>query len=150
MIRLARAHRRGDVGPTKTRKPRVVPIPVEVMAVLKAERDRLEEKRPGLAESGWCFATMDREGRPRLRYQTSMRKALRSWCRAAGLGRSVSPQDLRRSWVDMARQVGLDPTVRRAIVGHSGESVHDRYSTVRAEEAAEGAGRVLRLVSDGG
>lgn len=150
-IHVRRNHRRGKILPTKNNRVRRLPLVPELRPLLKAHRKQLlEEQDPGMAE-GWCFATTTRTGGLiRLRVQSTMRKRLDKWQKAGGLARHVTPQDIRRTWVDLSRQAKVDVVVRHAIVGHSGDDVHGQYSTVRDEEVAEGAQAVVRLVKGGG
>ena len=121
---------------------------------LREHRRRLiADQHPGL-EAGWIFATVPKrgpnKGRARVRYSTSLTKKFKKWSAATNLGRKVSPQDLRRTWVDVSRGAGVDPTTRRGIVGHADEHIHDVYSTVRPAEAQAAGGRMLSLVTSSG
>lgn len=143
---VRRAHYRGTVGPTKNGRPRAYPLVPELLEALRSHRRRLvAEQGPGLAE-GWCFAVTARDGSPALPAPSSWAKALPRWLSAAGVRRRITPHGLRRTWVDLSRLAKVDPTTRRALVGHAGEAVHDRYSTVRQAEAAGAVGAIVALV----
>jgi len=147
VIFVRRAHRRGEVGRPKNGRGRVVPLIEELRDVLRAQRRRLiEEQHPGLGE-GWVFPTTKRRsGALALRLPSSSQKQFKRWSEEAELTTTVGPQMLRRTWVDLSRLSEMDATVRRAIVGHTGERVHDIYSTVRDDEAAACMGRVVALM----
>lgn len=150
IMRIERAHRQGALGPPKNGEPRVLPMPAEVVAVLKEWRSfQMAEQYPGFAD-GWVFATANDAGEVRLRFPSSSAKALRSWGRKAGIGRKVTPHLFRHSWVTLATEAGLDPIVRMALVGHAGLGVHRTYTTVRPALAREGQDKVVQLVTGGG
>ena len=63
IIRVQRAHWKGKVKTTKTKRPRMVAMPKELLAVLDQWRATLVRKQhPGL-QAGWCFPS--RTGGPR-------------------------------------------------------------------------------------
>lgn len=64
-------------------------------------------------------------------------------------GVEATPHDLRRTFVDLLRQAQVDAVVEHAIVGHADEKMRERYSTVRAPEAAQAVAKVLKLVVGG-
>lgn len=149
VIRVVRAHRRGDIGSTKTGRPRVFPLIDEVREAFRAHRRWcLEKQRPGFAE-GWCFATHGRDGGFALRTPSSWGKALPRWLKAIGCRKHITPHGLRYTWVDLSRLAGVDPTTRRALVGHAGDRIHDRYSTVGQQEAARAIGSIVGLTEAG-
>lgn len=147
----------------KGRRTRVAPlvfvlpdgsVDTSLRDALRDHRRRLvSAQHPGLKE-GWVFATVPKhgpnKGKARIRYNTSLTKRFKKWCEATKLGRKVSAHDLRRTWVDVSRGAGVDPTARRAIVGHADEHIHDHYSTVRPAEAQAAGGRMLKLVTSSG
>ena len=92
------------------------------------------------------FATESRDGSVALRKPASITTAMNRWVEEAKLKRHVSPHDLRRTWVDLARQANVDEIVRRTIIGHADGATHELYSTVSASEANEAVGRVYQLL----
>lgn len=149
VLRVARAHWRGHVGETKAGRPRTYPLVPELLEVLREHRRRrMAAQAPGHGE-GWCFAVRRRGGGWGLPAPSSWGKCLPRWCEAAGV-RVVSPHAFRRSWVDLARQSGAHLVVARSLVGHAGDRVHERYSSVATDEQRAVAGAVVRLVRGGG
>lgn len=145
VILVRRAHWRGRVGPTKSGKSRVVPMPQVLWEALQSRRVALlREQDTGLAE-GWVFAVQGRQG-VALAAPSSWAKCLPKWLHACGISRTITPHSFRRTFVDLLRQAGVDQVTRRAIVGHAGEAVHERYSTVGAGEAQQAAEAVLRVI----
>lgn len=148
-ILIRRSHRRGRVGPTKSGRPRVCPLPAELAEALRGHRERLlRAQHPGLAE-GWVFAGVGADGQVTLPAPSHWGKALPRWIRSAGVRTQISPHGLRRTFVDLLRRAGVDGIVEQAIVGHAGETMRAHYSTVRSAEAAGAIAKVVDLVRGG-
>lgn len=58
----------------------------------------------------------------------------------------MGPHGFRRSWATIAETVGVPPRVRRDILGHSPESMTDRYSRSTREEMAKGLEMVRQVI----
>jgi hypothetical protein len=93
------------------------------------------------------FPTIGRDGRGTFRYPSSWAKALPRWCKAVGIDRQVRPSTFRRAFVEMMRRAKVDSVVRHALVGHAGEAIHERYSTVDLEEKRAAVGLALQAVA---
>lgn len=150
VIRVRRAHYRGAVGPTKSGRPRVFPLVAELAEALRRHRRRriraeAKVKRPTGNAAGWCFTVPGRGRSWALPAPSSWAVCLPAWCGAVEVP-VVTPHSFRRSWVDLARQTGAHLMVARSLVGHAGDRVHERYSTVATEEQRAVAGAVLALV----
>jgi integrase len=148
VITVQRAHYRGAVSVPKNGKPRQVPVCFTLKEELKAHRDRLTALRDPGWEAGWCFATVGKrgpnKGKVRLRAPSSVEKPWRRVCEAASV--RATPHDLRRTFVDLLRQAGVDGIVEQAIVGHADDRMRGHYSTVRGTEAARAVDLAVRLV----
>ena len=148
VLRVRRAHWRGKVGETKSGRDRIVPLHPILKDVLLEHRQRLfSSQDPGLA-AGWCFATVAKrgpdKGAVRLRTSSSIQKPWDKACDKAGV--EATRHDLRRTFVDLLRLSQVDAVVEHAIVGHADDEMRERYSTVRAPEAASAVDRIYKKV----
>lgn len=146
VIIIERAHCKGIVGAPKSGRPRFVPLLPELREMLITHRRNLIAKQGSGLQDGWMFATEGRDGSVALRKPASITTSMNRWVKEAKLKRHVSPHDLRRTWVDLARQANVDEIVRRTIIGHADGATHELYSTVSASEANEAVGRVYQLL----
>lgn len=137
-ITIRRSHYRGLVGTTKTNKTKVIPIPDELLAVLRAHRTRqLRDQHPAL-ETGLVFP-MTEDGRHydeagRLledrgwhRSPSSALGQLKRASKAAGLPIAVTPQVLRRTVNSLLVDSGVERLVIRAILGHTTDQMTAHY-----------------------
>jgi integrase len=147
-IVVQRAHWQGRVGKTKSGREREVPLHPLLRDALQEHRRRLLARQdPGL-EAGWCFATLavrgPDKGSVKLRNPSSVQKPWARACEKAGV--KASPHDLRRTFVDLLRLAEVDAVVEHAIVGHVDDEMRERYSTVRAPEAAAALNKAFQRV----
>lgn len=114
---------------TKAHWDREVPLAEEVSEAIRAHRRRMmESQHPGL-ESGLVFPADT--GNPRT--AGSLRKAFGTITDELGLGRSVSPQTLRKTWVTLVALAGVDRLVLRSVVGHRDEEMTEHYAQIGRE-----------------
>jgi integrase len=134
--------------PKTSRGRRVVPLPEEAVAALRAHRARQNEERlvlgPDYADYGLIFPTQ--LGTP-LRARNVVR-AFKALLARAGLPEDVRVHDLRHTAASLLLAAGTDAVTAAAILGHAQPSTtlnvygHAVPSNVRA--AAERLGRTLR------
>ncbi len=131
VIRVRRAHYRGHVKPTKTGRPRLVPLPDQLLQVLDGWRKQMiRDQQPGL-EKGWIFPGNTGE----LRTSNVMTKPMRDCLDKAEISKRVTVQGLRRSAEDMLRRLGVSGALAEALMGHNAR-MRSRYSTVDHREVA--------------
>jgi len=141
VIRVRRAHYRGHVKPTKTGRPRLVPLPCQLLEVLDEWRTRmLREQQPGL-DAGWLFPGNTGE----LRTSNVMTKPMRDCLKKAGIDKRVTVQGLRRSAEDVLRRLGVSGALAEALMGHNAR-MRSRYSTVDHREVASLGPRLVRVL----
>ncbi len=58
----------------------------------------------------------------------------------------IGPHGLRRSWATIAENLGVPRKVRRDILGHSGDTMTERYSRSTPEEIREGLATVRQAI----
>jgi len=147
VIRVRRAHYRGVVKAVKTGRPRLAPLPDELMQVLDDwRRQMIREQQAGL-DRGWLFP--GRAGR--LRSSNVMTRPMRECLARAGINRRVTVQGLRRSAEDAYRRLGVSGPLAEALMGHNAR-MRSRYSTVDRREVAKlgpSLARVLGLAGSG-
>ena len=131
VITIQRAHWRGTVGHTKTRKVRTVALHPELARVLRDHRRALiASQHPHLA-TGYAFPSE----RTELHTQASpLGRVLRKACQNAHVeppGRLVHA--LRRAFNDAVRKVAEGDVVR-AMTGHVTAAMTSHYSTIQHDE----------------
>ena len=141
VIRVRRAHWHGRIKTTKTGKPRIVPLPPQLLEVLDQWRTLLLKKQhPGLA-AGWCFPS--RNGKPR--FNSTMTKPMRTCLKKAKITKKVNVQGLRRSAEDILRRLNVAGPVAEALMGH-GTWMRSHYSTVADHEVASVGRKVVGVL----
>lgn len=122
----ASVQNRHELGRTKTKAAREVPIPGWVCAILQEHRrSMIADQAPGVGQ-GIVFPS--REGEYRIR--GSLRKALEGACKSARLEQKVTPQVLRRTFNTLMVAAGVDRIVLRAMMGHCSEEMTAHYAGV--------------------
>ncbi|GII83278.1 hypothetical protein Ssi03_12680 [Sphaerisporangium siamense] len=58
----------------------------------------------------------------------------------------IGPHGLRRTWATIAEDIGVPRKVRRDILGHSGDSMTERYTRSNAEEIRQGLAMVRAVI----
>lgn len=103
---------------TKTKKPRVIPLTVEVHSIL--------QDRKGLANGPWVF---HRNGRRLI----NMDKLWKRACRQANID-DLRFHDLRHSAITRLIKAGIPEQAIMALSGHSTRSVFDRYVNLKTDD----------------
>ena len=150
VVAVVRSQSLKEVDDPKTEMSiRDYPLPDVLASALRDHRRRLvEEQHPGLS-LGLVFPTIGRDGKGTYRYPSSWSKALPRWCKAVGIEKHVTPTTFRRAFIDMMRRAKVDNVVRRALVGHAGEAIHEHYSSVDIEEKRQAVGMAVKVVELG-
>lgn len=79
------------------------------------------------------------------RVASSIQKAVRLICKAAGIKKTVSAHTMRRTFNNEMRRLKVDQIAIRAMMGHSTEEMTSHYSFVDLEEKRS---HVLKLVQE--
>ncbi|MET8143325.1 site-specific integrase [Sphaerisporangium sp. NPDC005288] len=58
----------------------------------------------------------------------------------------IGPHGLRRTWATIAEDIGVPRKVRRDVLGHSGDSMTERYTRSSVEEIREGLAAVRKVI----
>jgi hypothetical protein len=77
------------------------------------------------------------------RSQTLLGKPFEDVCKHLKLKKRVTPKGMRRTFQDLARQVGVAGLVQRSICGHLTEEMTERYSSVGQTEVEAALGKVI-------
>lgn len=77
------------------------------------------------------------------RSQTLLGKPFEDVCKHLKLGKRVTPKGMRRTFQDLARQVGVAGLVQRSICGHLTEEMTERYSSVGQTEVEAALAKVI-------
>lgn len=138
-LKIRRAVWRKQVASTKTDAPREVPLPSIVVDVLKTHRaQQVAEQHPGLA-AGIVFPSDAGERR----YGSSLRKPMALLQEHLGFEVRITPQVLRRTFNTLMLEAHVDRIVLRSIMGHSDESMTQRYAGVRPDLKLQAIDRVF-------
>jgi integrase len=127
------------------RVPEEIPLSEDLLAVLRAHRQRMEARRhPGLA-SGFMFP---QEHGPLLLSESTWVTTWRRAMDALGIQMAplVGPHALRRTFVDLLRPAGVHAQIARLLTAHATDEQFDDYASLGADEAREAFGRVSALV----
>ena len=120
--RSARSQRRSYVGPTKTKRVRIISLPAALVNLLFTS-----EKRGFVTPS--CLD-----------------KPFRKIAAAAKIRKPITPRAMRRTAEDLSRLAGVNDLVIRAVSGHSDVAMQELYSTIRGEEMRKSLAAVVQLV----
>lgn len=101
------------------------------------------EKRREACVAG-CALVFHRVGKQVMGFDKSWATAVRK----SGLSRHIVLHDLRRSFVNNARQAGIDRAVIMKLTGHKTHLVFDRYNIVCEDELDRASRRIMGM--DGG
>lgn len=123
-VSLLDAQVRLDPGTTKNDEPRVIPLPGELLEMLRIQRQKCPDSE--------CVFT--RDGKP----MGSFRKAWASACKRAGL-EGLLFHDLRRTGVRNLVRAGVPERVAMAISGHRTRAIFDRYNIVSDRDLRDAA-----------
>jgi integrase len=130
-----------DAGTTKNGEGRVFPLTAKLRTVLAAQHAEHERlKKAGQIEP-WVFFRMVAKGRggeKKPKAITSLNKAWKAACRAAGCPGRI-PHDLRRTAVRNLVRAGISERVAMMMTGHKTPSVFQRYNIVSDGDLREAA-----------
>ncbi|MBU1431977.1 site-specific integrase, partial [Myxococcota bacterium] len=127
-IIIRHAHRRGIVGPTKTDEPREVALSTEGRHVLRLHFSAQVEACRLASDLIFPSSTGG------YRLPESLHKPLRALSKDLQLPVSVGPLILRRTFNTLMLENGVDHVVLRAMMGHSDESMTQRYAGISLDE----------------
>jgi integrase len=131
-------------GTTKNGEGRVFPMTAELRALLEAQKAAHEQ----LQQSGhvvpwvwWRMVADGRGGEKKPHPVTSLTKAWKAACRAAGVPGRI-PHDLRRTAVRNLVRAGIAQSVAMQMTGHKTDSVFRRYDIVSGQDLHDAARRL--------
>lgn len=113
-------------------------------ALTEHRQRMMREQAPGF-DSGFVFPS--RTGG--FRSGSSLTKPFARICEQAGIAKQLSTKVFRRTYNDLLRQASVDEMVKLTMVGHRGQRVNERYSTVDPAEKREALAKVRMLVGAG-
>lgn len=128
-ILVRRSVWRGNVGPTKTVDPRVVPLHRRLAAVLHGHRAWMEMNEHRGLKRDLVFPS-NTGGH---RVSASLHKPLAYAAEHLGIDVRVTPQVLRRTFNTLLVMAGVDRIVQRSMMGHSSEQMTERYAGISIE-----------------
>jgi hypothetical protein len=114
-------------------------LPPDLMTVLRWHVDKLPA---GPMKDSELLFPSETGG---FRSQTLLGKPFDDVCRHLKLRKRVTPKGMRRTFQDLARQVGVEGLVQRTICGHLTEEMTERYSSVAQAEVQSALGKVVSL-----
>ena len=129
-----------DPGTTKNGEGRVVYLPPEALAALRAwdERTRELERDRGII----IRSIFHRDGRPVREFPYDLWHAA---CAAANIPDRRIPHDFRRTAVRSYRRSGVSEGVVMDIIGHKTRSMFERYNIKNDDDRREAARQVARV-----
>ena len=130
VLLIRQSHSRGQavMDRTKTKADRPVALPAVIIE--EAHRHVLALPEGPAQESDLLFPTD--EGK--LRTRNILAKPFKALVKELGLGMRVTPRAMRRTFNDLAREIGLEAVVTRSISGHTDDRMRIHYSSARDEE----------------
>lgn len=146
VLEIRRSHSRGHVvkDSTKTKADRTIALPPALMV----EVDRHVSALDGAAAKSDLLFPTD-EGK--LRARTVLQKPFAALVKELGLTMRVTPRAMRRTFNDLAREIGLEAVITRSISGHADDRMRIHYSTARdAEQRAALEKVTVALEGEGG
>jgi len=124
---------------TKTGKRLRIPLPAELVEILKWHVERIPAGP--MRESELLFPS-DVGG---FRAPSCLDKPIRAIAKAAKITKELTPYFMRRTFQDLGRAARVHDFVVRAISGHATVAMQDLYSTVDGEEVRAGLAKVISL-----
>lgn len=144
VLRIRRRAILGEIVPeTKTRKQRMVGVPVALATAIRDHRAWLETEGHAGRHSPLLYPS--RRGTPLTHNRIS--EALAAAREKAGITTRFTSHGFRRSLTDLLRLAEVDPVIAAQITGHETERMRRHYSTIRASEATSAADRTAALFS---
>lgn len=129
----------GVVAKTKTGRRLRIPLPDDLMAVLRWHVDQLPVGK--MRDSELLFPSTT----GRWRSPTCLDKPIRRIAKAAGIRKHLSAKFMRRTFQDLGRAADVHDLVVRAISGHSTRQMQEHYSSVAPSEVRDGLAKVVAL-----
>ena len=129
----------GVVPKTKTGRRLRIPLPEDLLAILKWHVDGLPAGP--MRDSELLFPSTTGGWRS----PTCLDKPIRRIANAAGIAKHLSAKFMRRTFQDLGRAAELHDLVVREISGHSTRQMQYHYSSVAATEVRDGLARVVTL-----
>ncbi|MDB4977761.1 MAG: integrase family protein, partial [Myxococcaceae bacterium] len=143
VLRIRRRAILGEIVPeTKTRKQRMVGVPLALAAAIRAHRAWLDMEDHAGRHSPLVYPS--RRGTPLTHNRISEALALAR--KQAGITARFTSHGFRRSLTDLLRLAEVDPVIAAQITGHETERMRRHYSTIRASEATGAADRTAALL----
>lgn len=150
VIQLRRSHTLGDevMDATKTFADQEVALPKSVVDVLSEHVAWLDAAYPDggtwqQRKSELLFPSAD----GKLLCRSALQKPFAKVTEACGLGKSITPRAMRRTFQDLTRKAGVDGVVAMAISGHATDAMRVRYSTAGGPEIAKAIGKVVSIAT---
>lgn len=144
ILLIRRSHARSQIvkDSTKTKADREIALPPTLIEEIDRHVEALPT--PEAKASDLLFPADD----GRLRSRTVLTKPFETIMEELGLGTHVTPRAMRRTFNDLARELGLANAITRSISGHKTDEMQLHYSTARDEEQRAALGRVQAIAED--
>lgn len=126
---------------TKTGQDQEIPLPVEVIDLLRGHVNALPAG--AMQDSEYLFPST----KGGLRARTVLVKPFKEVLTALKWNIRLTPRGMRRTFQDLARRAEVHDIVTRAISGHATESMQRHYSTAQHDEMRSALGKVVRLLT---
>jgi len=124
---------------TKTRRRLRIPLPKDLIDILRWHVTELPEG--AMRESDLLFPSATGG----FRAPSVLDKPIREIAKAAKIKKHLTAKLMRRTFQDLGRAAQVHDFVTRAISGHATTAMHERYSSVGADEVRQGLARVISL-----
>ena len=140
LIRRSHSRKQEVMDRTKTGRDLVLHLPDEIMATLKEHVATLPAGP--MRDSDLLFPSTTGN----IRSRSGLDKPFAALLKEIGVGHTVTPRAMRRSFQDLAREAQVQGLVTRSISGHRTETMQDHYSTVMAHEQRVAVDKIMGLV----
>ena len=124
---------------TKTGRRLRIPLPAELVEILRAHVDALPEG--AMRDSGLLFPSVTGG----FRAGSCLDKPIAAIAQAAKIEKHLTPRFMRRTFQDLCRAAKVHDFVTRAISGHATAAMQERYSSVDGDEVRAGLAKVISL-----
>lgn len=153
IIHVRKSQVNGNVGPTKTRTRRTVPLHSVVGEILRAHAQWQKERQRAEAASGFLFLPKSTRElgedttrvERRLRHSSVLTKPLTRCAERAGVKKHVTSHTMRRTFNNLARQAAGE-IVARSMTGHTSTAMTEHYSHVTLDEKNKAIAEALGLL----
>lgn len=127
---------------TKTKRDQTIPLPKDVVDVLKWHIDTQLETWQ-MRESELLFPTRDGGFRSR----SCLDKPFAAVSKLCKLDMRITPKALRRTFQDLSRAAGIEGIVAKAISGHATDAMRLHYSTAQEAEVRKSIAKVVDITT---